>query len=147
MNDRPPKVTRTDGHEVALAWEREHRERCKELNDVLDSLPNTEARREYYAALSAEERHGLIPEYVRRRTNEDAPVGALVRPTHERFSFTVRRDGGGVMRASHDGLAFIVAIPQHGSPRRAALLHPAWRDREGCVVRFAEISCHEVIEV
>lgn len=133
-------------HEVALAWEREHPERSKELNDVLDGLP-LKARRAYYAQLTDDERQGLIPEYVRRRTDEEAPVGALVKPIHGRFSFSVRHDGGGVMRASHDGLAFIVAIPQHGSPRRAVLLHPAWRDREGCVVRFAEISCHEVTEL
>lgn len=68
-----------DSHQIALEWEARNPERVKELNDALDACSELIQMRDLFAALSQEEQNGIMPEYVRRRADEECPLGSGVK--------------------------------------------------------------------
>lgn len=126
------------------AWQSCNRDRIVELNDALDTCRALPDRRILYGTLSREEKLGIMDEYIRRRTNETAPVGSLVRPRRPPygFSITVRRQGS-VTYASHHDLATVVGA-EDGTYVRYVFLNPPWTNVEGHVIAFAEANAYDL---
>ena len=135
--------------QMADEWEAANPERAIELNDIIDSHKTMDAKRAFVATLNKEEKNGLLNEYMRRRENEHAPLGSLVRGKHHdqvnghSFSFVVR-NGDSTMHACHLGLATVIGQDGHGGCVRYLVLQPPWQNKEGTVVMFAEASSYEL---
>lgn len=128
----------------ARCWETKHRARAMQLNDMLDACRNVRERRALYETFTNEERSGLLPEYIRRSTNREAPVGSLVKPKAGIGCSMWKVGGNQVFYANFTGLATVFGQREYGHYARFILLHPPWVDREGNCLWFAETSCHDL---
>lgn len=108
-----PLVATTDD-----SWELQNRDRCIEINDQLDKLSLYD-RRVLYQTLSDAEQSGIIPEYGRRRNNEIAPPGSMVRCKHVWIFNTSNRMGSS---HTYDGTALVIAAPERGGYDRILYL-------------------------
>ena len=134
-----------DSGQTARVWEAANYQRAMEINDILDPMTIQE-RRVFVQTLTEEEKNGLIPEYGRRRNNEKARPGALVKPRGKTFSIW-QRQANGSLSACWWGLAIVLGIPEHGSHIRYLQLLPHWQDKEGKRIHFCEAYVNDLLEV
>ena len=137
-----------DSHQRGLEWEAANFDRAMELNDMLDACADIFEKRKLFQTFTKVEQNGLIPEYSRRRVDQEAPVGSLVKPRYERGYTIWDRSSTRTFTASYSNLATVLCQPEHGSLRRLVLLHVPWNDQEGNRMWLAEVSCSdlEVVE-
>lgn len=149
-----------DSGELARRWEAANFARAMELNDVLFKMTLPE-RRVFVQTLTEEEKNGLIPEYTRRRNNEQAPTGSIVTnqesacnelpPGHQgprqrprSISIWERRQNS-VTSVCYYGVATVLGhIGGYGSSKRLLFLHETWVDREGYRITYGEADCWEL---
>lgn len=132
-------------YEIALDWEAANFDRTMQLNDMLDACPNYKAKQELWASFTEEEKNGLIPEYLRRIVDKEAPVGSLVKPEHPQQGITlISHNGRSTIRVTYFGLALVIGSAGHGDRRRYVMVHPFLQNNEGQMIIFAEASCSEM---
>jgi hypothetical protein len=137
--------TLVSGNELACRWEAANHARAMELNDMLDPL-TIQQRRALCETFTEDEQNGLVPEYIRRRNNEEAPVGSLVKP-NKWYGFAIwARIPGGHLHTIHNGLALVVGAPEHGTSLRYVYLLPP-RENGGDRVVFAETRSYDLTVV
>jgi hypothetical protein len=125
-------------------WHAANPNRARELNDALDACACLNEKRALYATFTRVEKDGMMPEYLRRGHNRQAPQGSVVRPRNLKHGFSiVSRDGPSTTYASHNGLATVLGI-KDGDPLRYLMLHEPWENREGQIIVFAEAQAYEL---
>ncbi len=134
-----------DSGQLADEWETANYDRAMHLNDMLDACADIHEKRALFQTFTKEEKNGLIPELVRRRNNEEAPTGSLVKASHPNrgISIWAGRGSPSVTCATHYGTATVLGHV-YGSHIRLLLLQPPWVNREGQCIMFAEASIDDL---
>lgn len=127
-------------------WVRENRDRIMELNDMLFATDSMDERRRLFKTFTLDERHGLMDEYIDRKTDLEAPVGSLVRPSSEKsgIHFEALTHDGTRTFASQHGLAIVIGAGSHGSRVRHVMLVPPWENQEGMRIYFATTNTSQL---
>jgi len=108
-----PIVRKTDS-----SWESMNWERCVQINDVLDKLSLYDRQVEY-ELLTEEEQAGILPEYGRRRNNEIAPPGSIVKCNN--IINVILDDSDKYVQRPYNDHALVISNPKYGEYER--ILH------------------------
>lgn len=130
---RSPIVIKTSG-----SWESNNWQRCVQINDELDKLSFYD-KRVFFKTLSKEEASGILPEYNRRRNNEIARPGCVVKCLNV---ITVYVDDTNCESHRYSDYALVIGNLQHGGyDRILCLFKPVNTLRGNRIFARASISC------
>lgn len=109
-----PIIRKTDP-----SWESMNWERCVQINDVLDKLSLYDQQVEY-ELLTKEEQVGILPEYSRRRNNEIALPGSIVKCNN--IVNVILDDSDKYEQRPYNDHALVISNPEYGGYERILYL-------------------------
>lgn len=129
-----------NGREWALWWERSNFSHSHALNDELDTCGSLQEKRVLYQTFTKEEQNGLMPEYCRRATDRDCPVGSMVKGRYSDSYFVTYKTSDSSMTniVSTESTAMVIGQGEHGSTVRQLMLYTPILDKEGRKIIWAE---------